>query len=575
MLALIGLTNILTTGCSQDQTMRRLENADALMEVDPEAALDTLCLIDPEPFRANHYQGETGAYYALLFTLAQIRNNIVVDNDSIIEIAWQYYAREGETDGRIRSGFLSGKILYNMRNMPMAMERAVTAYELAKKAQKPLWIARTAELMYDIFMRTFKYEEALEYNDEAITNYELAGKTVNHRYALVDKASALLEIDRYLEAESLLDSMFVVCRNENPVDSNYLNYIADSYCYVTLGLGKFDFYESISDSLDRFSEQMKHSIQLNYYIDSRQPDKADSILDLRAAEMETLSDTLDWMTSKYLIAKQRADYPPIALLADSVLLMQIKLLRTVFNESVTATQRDYYHNEANDFRDEAADYKTWIGWLSFLLSSLLLVTFIYQSKLRIKRSKLETALASLSDKVIDTNKLRDENSKLQARLQITNQKNRHLIDELEGFAAEKEKNKEALQAIYRDKWRSLSALSNEYFELDSEEEQQKIVLSNIKKQLENLRSSKTLRQIESDVNQYMDNVMGIIRKDCRFLTKDQIGIVTLSLAGLSGRTIAYLYNLNIKQFYTKRQRLFKRILDSTTSHRELFEQYLS
>ena len=218
----------------------RLADIDAIMEEEPETALALLDSIRPEALSPSDH-----AYYALLYTQAQVKCRIEVSSDSLISIAYGKYSHDSSGNLKMRACFYNAKVFFNQGDFKSAMEDAVVSYDIAKEAEDPYWTAKTAELMADILWYVYNYSQSEAYTHEAVENYLLAGRIDNHRYALCDLASIYLNEDKIGEAESLVDSLYDVVTHETPVDSALLDYMSMARSSVLLETAQLDELEKL------------------------------------------------------------------------------------------------------------------------------------------------------------------------------------------------------------------------------------------------------------------------------------------------------------------------------------------
>ncbi|MDE6269873.1 MAG: hypothetical protein K2M12_03335, partial [Muribaculaceae bacterium] len=208
--------------CACDTTGARLRSIDAKIEADPAQAFAALQQLPAEGFSA-----ADSAYYALLYTQAQISNGENVASDELIRVAYERYKNSGDADLRRRACFFKARIAFYRGEYREAMQDAIIAYDIAHDEHDALWIARTAEIMCDILFNTYNYAQAEGYAAEAAAGYLKAGTKLKHRYALCDYSTVLMNNSKPVRARQLLDSLQLAVIGENPVDT-----VLDDYCLV-------------------------------------------------------------------------------------------------------------------------------------------------------------------------------------------------------------------------------------------------------------------------------------------------------------------------------------------------------
>lgn len=518
----------------------RLADIDAIMEEEPETALALLDSIRPEALSPSDH-----AYYALLYTQAQVKCRIEVSSDSLISIAYGKYSHDSSGNLKMRACFYNAKVFFNQSDFKSSMKDAVVAYDIAKEAEDPYWTAKTAELMADILWYVYNYSQSEAYTHEAVENYLLAGRIDNHRYALCDLASIYLNEDKIGEAESLVDSLYEVVTNETPVDSALLDYMSLARSSILLETNRFDELEKLwnetSDMIISNEDEIDKSIMKSTA--SSLNDDAEDATALLADAYGLSEDNKQLIRVMYADFRQSissGNYQKAAQMADSIILMQSGIVGELMKESVIGVQSDFYSEKAK-YQQKQAELRLYalitVAIVAIVIA--LLITMIFRLRMRANRAEFETNLSSL---MLFKGQAENENRRLESEL----------------------------ERLFRQKWNTLNMLCAEYFNMRDSEASGVAALSNIKQELDKLKSSKNLKEIETAVDTYMGNIMTLLRQECTFLKEDDFRFLSLVFAGMSAKSVCLFTDIKHKLFYLKRDRLFKRIADSTAAHKELF-----
>lgn len=518
----------------------RLADIDAIMEEEPETALALLDSIRPEALSPSDH-----AYYALLYTQAQVKCRIEVSSDSLISIAYGKYNHESSGNLKMRACFYNAKVFFNQGDFKSAMEDAVVSYDIAKEAEDPYWTAKTAELMADILWYVYNYSQSEAYTHEAVENYLLAGRIDNHRYALCDLASIYLNEDKIGEAESLVDSLYDVVTHETPVDSALLDYMSMARSSVLLETAQLDELEKLweetpdikFDINSEINAVLKKSTTANLNDDN---ERAAALLSNAYQLAEDERQRARIMYQEYRQSLSAGEYKKAAMMGDSLIWIQSKIAEDVLSESITSIQTDFYSEKAK-YQQKQAEWRLYalIAVAIVAIVIALLIIMIFRLRIRANRAEFETNLSSL---MLFKGQAENENRRLEGEL----------------------------ERLFRQKWNTLNMLCAEYFNMRDSEASGVAALSNIKQELDKLKSSKNLKEIETAVDTYMGNIMTLLRQECTFLKEDDFRFLSLVFAGMSAKSVCLFMDIKHKLFYLKRDRLFKRIADSTATHKELF-----
>lgn len=218
--------------CSDNQR-GVLELADDLMELHPDSALAVLQRIDAKSADAG------SPYFALLYTQAQVKNNIVVTNDSLISVALSAFAHSSDILLRLRAHFYAAFVAYYNKELPKSLQLALKANEIAMQSNYPYWRAKTSELLADIFLDSYNFRRALDYTEIAVKNYGDACQARNLNYSLCDLATYYAKDGQYNRATILADSMCSVAASQIPIDSLFRNYAQDALISVLIESGNY------------------------------------------------------------------------------------------------------------------------------------------------------------------------------------------------------------------------------------------------------------------------------------------------------------------------------------------------
>lgn len=544
-----------------DTTGSRLRAIDAIIEDDPARALAELQLVP----RAGMSHSDS-AYFALLYTQAQIKNYIDVDSDSLISIAYDAYKFSGNRDLRRRAHFYKAQIAFYAQKYRACMQDAIVAYDLAKEYDDPYWIAKTAELIGDVLFYTYHYVQCVDYSSEAAENYLKAGKIMNHRYALCDLASALMNNQKFGQARYLLDSVQNVVRHEEPLDTIFDGFITSLKLSCLLEDKDFDgikkYLPEKCDSV--YGDTYKIDISIfQSFVDAEKGnlEAASHLLAETAAITEDEKERIRIMYADYVHLKNSGHYAEALTLSDSLLQMQSNIADQMLKESIIGVQRDFYSVKAVA-QQQRSTFMVRI-LVCVAITALIIITLliiIYHLRLRAKNAELEANLSSLIHLREQAEAISNENSRLTGELV------HHTLSE--------QKKSAVIEHLFKEKWSALNILCNEYFELDDSENSRTALLSNIEKELKKIRTNKSIKEIEISVNTYMGNIMTLLREECTFLKEDDYVFISLVYAGLSVRAVCLFTGIKYKFFYVKRARLMQRIISSGVPHSLMFAEKL-
>lgn len=531
------------------------------------------------------------AYYSLLFTQAQFKNYIQVSSDSLIQFAYGKYCNSSSKDLRKRACFYNSRVALNDGRFPAAMGDAVVAYELAKEADDPYWMAKTAELISDIFDDTYNYEQAEIYEKQAIDYYLKAGKIANHRYALCDLAMSYRNDNRPEEAMFIVDSLYNVVGQELPIDSALLDYI--SWVYVA-NLFDYEKNDSVDKVIDKIASDfganellIEKSILSSFHAGEDSMDIGrDNILD---ESLETAKNVRDSAKVLYAVYKHQLlneNYKRAALLGDSLIMLQSMIASDMLKESVTGVQRDFYTSEA--VRQEHKSKFLFLLLIGVIVVSSVIVSlgvWIHRLRMAAKDNEIESWISETklnkeqNDLIARENKSLSEKlgersaivTNLSAELGEKSAAIESLQHELDEKSCREKDYTSLVEELFTEQWGTLNKLFDQYFEMGDSDLTRMAIFNDIKKEIKRLKAPKNLRQIESSVNTHLGGIMSLLREECAFLKEEEYVFLSLIYAGFSVRAICLITDIKYKMFYLRKSRILKRIAESDAPHKDLFK----
>lgn len=527
-LLLLLLLLLLLAACGRSPRAQ-LRAADALMESDPDSAMVLLRAVDRAGFSA-----ADSAYYALLFTQAQIKTDVYLTSDSLIATALDAFRFSSDPDLRRRSHFYAAQVAHWHGDESQAMKNAIVAYDISKEKNDDYWIAKSAELISDILYKIYNYPESYKFEEEAIEFYEKAGKIINHRYAICDLGQHHLIFGEPERAYAMADSIRNIAAASNPPDEALEHYALRIVILALIDLKDYDKAKSLLPQLYQrnLADEAKLDIFLAENKVSNENDREEYVSKLFEAYSLSRGDK-DEICIKYSDYKNAVlanDFKAAAYLADTLIQMQSNIAWDVLCESVSAVQRDYYIGKSEKERQESEFYLMLAVFIAILaIIVIAVVIIVYRYRIQAKRTELAITASSL--------------------------------------LSVKKDYQEITRELFKEQWATLNMLCNQFFELNTDGIKKEILLKSIEKEIENLKTPKNIAKIEASVNRYHDNIIEKIRCECSFLKESDIVFLTLIIAGFSPRAICLFTDIKYKQYYQKRSRIRQRIQNSDAPHK--------
>lgn len=549
---------LLLAACTGGAGHRALSHAEAIMEQYPDSALAILDSISPSALPSE----ASRAKYALLHTQACFKSNSFSHNDSLIDIAVNYYKGKGTSD-EMKSLFYLGNVRYYNSEYTGAIIPALRAHDLAVKSGDDYWRAKTAEQIADIYTAT--YFDDYEYRKEAIDYYNKAGRVDNHRYAICDMAIRYGNKNNPGKAVWILDSISRIAKSEHPVDSGLIVYSLYPLIPIYLKLMQTDSAYAVYNELLKYGDLYKRDmadyeylaeIELNRNNKDTAFDILSQLLAIAQSNIEKLS-VYGGMAKYY---KKTEDVSKALDYTDSILKVQNEETHEILKQSIIAKQRDELKSIAISEKEKANNRLIIICLVAIISIIIIVGSFVFYSQ-----KKRENNLI-----------IRNKINELYI-LSTTIEHQKDNLDTLERQLSQKDELQERLndtvRNLFREKWSTINLLCQQLYHANSSKDDSKIIQS-LENEIKKQRSPQNISVIEDAVNLYMDNIIYRLRNQCTFLKSDEITILTLIIAGFSSKAICMLTGIDYKYFYVKKNRLLNKIKESDAIDKALFESFL-
>ncbi len=523
------------TACVHKSLNSELQLADDLMEKHPDSALQILDSIDLQ-----HFTREDTDYYALLFTQAKIKNNMVVSNDTLIRRARNAYKTEKNFKLNLRAFFYSSKVAFYSGDLINAMHDAIEAYEIAKSQNDLYWLAKTSELIADIFGESYNYPQAEKFTHDAIKLYSEAGYSRNKNYSICNLATYKINQEKYHTAIDLIDSLLTEVKKQSPLDTSLCEYASRTIAPALIYTEQYDrlttefscFFQNVDD-FDPVGYQILNSYWYNYNNDENQ---------LRNTIYNALeysnhnTDSIRVLYAKYRQSLDGENYKEAALLSDTLMYLQSLIATEQINESVTVEYADFYTHKSIEetIKSEKLKFAIYITGIVFVVVVILCaVAIIIREKLN--KAQLEISMSEI------------------LRLTQNSSKDKMLIEKL-----------------FNDRWNYFNKICSDYFDFGATDYLKSQLLHNVESELSSIQLSITSDEFIKYVDKYLGGKLMMLKKECTFLTHHDLNLLALIGTGLSMKTISLVLGIKYKTAYQKKSRLIKKIEASEVSEQLFF-----
>ena len=228
-----------------------------------------------------------------------------------------------------------------------------------------------------------------------------------------------------------------------------------------------------------------------------------------------------------------------------------KVVSTALNQSIIKTQRDY-QIQAKKLAEETDRRQRMVN--AAIMASLLLLVAASASYIIRKRKQYladrEQLLAAVGD----------------AKWQLVSSQQRNA--DLENALSEA---RSQYVSAYKRQFQKISSLLEKYYVTSGSRNGRDEVYKHVMTLAATVgRDRDSMRALEKNVNEHLDNAMQLYREEFPEQEKDHYDFVCYLMAGFTASMIALLTGLSSTNVYTRKKRLMRDISASSAPHRSLF-----
>ncbi len=254
-LTIFVLLSVLTS-CGQNGTIDEcLDKVESCMSATPDSALVILESMDSVNFDSK----EQNARYALLKSMALDKNYIDRTDDSLVNIAVDYYRHRFNALYGFRSYYYQARIYQNAGQMDRAMESLVRAEHIGSNKIPADDLARLHIAKSQILTSRYDYSKNLLTELKLVESYSKeAGKINNYVLSLQEQAKAYIVNKNYSEANRCLE----VIRGQDSL--SYQSILGYNKICLYLSVNSEQPSDSISVALNRYLAIAKDPSEVNW-----------------------------------------------------------------------------------------------------------------------------------------------------------------------------------------------------------------------------------------------------------------------------------------------------------------------
>lgn len=545
------VTIVVLAGCSHSDPA--LQNADKLIMSNPEGALALLKSINK-----NNLSSADLPLYSLLYTEAELRNDVCVTSDSLILAAKEKYVDEDQLG--YRTEWCVAKISLQNKEYQQAMKSAMRAYYIAEKLGDRNAMGSACNLIGKVLFNTNNNQQAAQYIRQSIIHYKTVGDIVSERYATANLARVYINKGNSNKAVVLLDSIINEISKDNKGGVALRSYIESPRLVARANIDTTT--RLTAEEIDLISkDKSEYSLEKNLLTmiwrnaNKSECFKIDSLI-CKIKREANADEERGWgMYAMYTEARKEKNDKNALLLADSLLKLQNSIYTNLLEESVIGVQRDFIDGKLL-VEKHSSRHKNWIiaGIIFIAVVIIMLTVFIARLRGGLREKNLELILVELNDlrtRAADAAAASSKNTKTG-------------LSENNGAVGINRSSTdtallEIIQHLFTSKWQTINALCDDYMANRGVEGVDGAVFKQIEREIKKLQSQTTFDNLEKAVNAFKNGAMTRCCEQLPDLKNAEYNMLTLLMLGMSPRTISLFLNIQPQNFYQRRSRLRAKI----------------
>lgn len=534
---------VLLFGCTQRDITRTFDEVETFIMERPDSALAILDTMD----RSRLQTDRTRARHALLHAMALDKNFIDVSEDSIAQVAVDYYSKRGPRKYYARSLYYLGLAYYYQKDYNKAIVEFTKAEEVAQECDS-LYLGMVKSAQAYTYGKTYNVIEELECLRKA---FEIDSKVSPKYYGDVVKIDLIHSLynQNYIdEADSLLNDLL----QDQLLDSR-LRIVANiTKAFTTISLNKKEYFQSAMNTYDDiFNSGDTEWLTIRDYwawayslgVLGR-TDEAQDIIQQINIEESIISSY--W---QYLIAKSDGDMQSSLCFLEKYIEYNDKEVSDALEQSLASAQRDYFKSQSkvSEYKAHNARLTMWI----IILMSVFALFLVFISICMY---------------------VRKQNEVREGYLQHISEIKRQLEEaKREDYPSLKKK----YISLYRSRFETIGALYEQFVHSKDLVNAETSVYNKVSVLVEGFTEDYSdSEKFEAMLDEDMDNIMSNLHVEVPGLKKKDYVIFSLFVIGFDVTTISHLLNTTMNTIYIRKSRIRHQIEELNPLHKQQFLEVL-
>ena len=561
---------------------RQLDEIEKKLSSQPEAAYNELSGIASDKFRTSSQH----ARYALLLSLARDKSYIDVTDDSLVQMAVQYYKNNGSERERMLSVYSLGRVQRNAGNNVGAIVSLLEAKEMAKVLSDYHYLGLSCWNIAGLYGECNDEDSALMYYQESRDAYNWLKESNYAAYSQLGEAQIYMAKGMHHAADSVLNDIEQYARAAS--DRYLLSYVLMYSAYNMMASKSVDakvvisLYQEAEGLKARQKTTSDYRTLVQAYSMLNETDSVRYYLSMAEQSAVTALDSVHLYNMLSELYNSKGDYKSANEQMRKGVALHNRMVYNRENQRIANAISTYNQQEAA--RQAAlARYRLYLLILTGVIFLALLGVMIQIIKNRKRQIKEKDIIIREKEQ-----KLEEEMAQIQEiseELRWTRNNESEMAKSINALIADKIAIVKICADAYEAVGKEPSIPSRDpYRYLDEDPTRKKTEeMQQFLQALDAFRKDNSLFVLlEDSVNKWRDNIMRKLRDACvkdrlqkSKFSEEDFRIMMLVYAGIPDRTIAFLMDMTCAAVRTRKTRYKERLTREIIPEGDYFVQEMA
>lgn len=491
---------------------------------------------------------------SLLTVQSRHKQHIPVAEDSLIFILGKRYGNpSADMRHQMKWHFYRGIARMQLTDYRGAIYDALHAVNLSSRIPDTLFMAKSHELLADVYRKILYVSPAIEHRRKSINFYNAIGRDINAAWGAISLIDELRWNGQHVMALQTIDSL----KNANITDSSFLAKLHESAIDVYVDLHKdedalksFGLMRSFCG--DMFTYQMDYAFVINMFTATNQIDSAKYYSEFAVKyDSAYYCGSLGQQLNIWAIATKEKDYSRATDAAREVIELTNATTRNTLSFQSSLASNDYYLEIAEEEKSRS-NRKSTIILIIAVTSAIALSSIALYIRYNNKANQ-----RMINAKQLENEQLRHEMSLLIDNISLMETRQEETSTRI---SQESDSLRKEMLMLLNSGINTFDAVANDYFiNQNANMPNHEPSLKQLEAEIAFFKSDRFLNGIINIANGLNNNIIDEFQLKNPKIKPIDCRILALKLVGFSTRSISLILDISIEKFYSRWRRIRAKI----------------